>query len=318
MTPQTVPCPGALAHLRPTDGHGSALVAVAAGSTALAIWLSSSGGWLQWAIGQTILAGALVQWFAVLHECGHHTMFRARRLNAVAGAVAGFLTIIPYRSWVRVHGRHHKWTGWQDLDPTAESLVPRPLSRFEHVLVNVCWKLWLPLFSTLYRVENYWNLRRLARMFPRAEDHRPMQWSAILQLAGYLALVAIVGPSLLARLAVVGVILSLMFEDLLLLSQHAHVPQNISDGHDVLPVPAVGQEVFTRSLRLPTWASTLLLHLDAHELHHMYPFVPGYHLRRIPYQPSHEIGWWEWVRISKRLRGVTLLFQNRHDTGVGI
>jgi omega-6 fatty acid desaturase (delta-12 desaturase) len=318
MATQTAPGPEALIHLRPTDGHGSALVAFAVGSTALAVWLSSSGGWVRWAIGQTILAAALVQWFAVLHECGHRTMFRARRLNTLVGVVAGFLTMIPYRSWVRVHGRHHKWTGWQDLDPTGESLVPRRLSRLEHVLVNVCWRLWIPLFSTLYRIENYWNLRRLARMFPRADDHRPMQWSAILQLASYAILVAAAGPSLLARVAIAGVVLSLMVEDVLLLSQHGHVPQKNSEGHEVQPVPAVGQEVFTRSLRLPSWASTLLLHLDAHELHHMFPFVPGYHLRRIPYQPSHEIGWFEWIRASKRLHGVVLLFQNRHDTGAQI
>jgi len=318
MTTKTALGPEALKHLRATNGHGSALVAFAAGSTMLAVWLSASGGVLRWAIGQALLGAALVQWFAVLHECGHRTMFRGRRLNTIAGVVAGFLAMIPYRSWVRVHARHHKWTGWQDLDPTGESLVPRRLSRVERTLINACWRLWIPLFSTLYRVENYWNLRRLARMFPRAEDHRPMWRSAILQLAGYAALVAIVGPSLLARVAAGGVILSLMVEDLLLLSQHAHVPQNVSAGQQVNPVPAIGQEAFTRSLRLPRVASTLLLHLDAHELHHMYPFVPGYHLRRIPYRPLHEVGWWEWVRVSKRLRGVVLLFQNRHETGIHI
>jgi fatty acid desaturase len=83
-------------------------------------------------------------------------------------------------------------------------------------------------------------------------------------------------------------------------------------------VPALEQEVFTRSLRLPGWASTLLLNFDAHELHHMYPFVPGYYLRRIPYQPEHEIGWREWVRLSKRMSGMVLLFQNRDDTGIRI
>ena len=80
-----MPGPEALMHLRPTNADGSALVAFAAGATALAVWLSSSGGWLRWAIGQALLAAALVQWFAVLHECGHRTMFRARRLNTVAG-----------------------------------------------------------------------------------------------------------------------------------------------------------------------------------------------------------------------------------------
>jgi omega-6 fatty acid desaturase (delta-12 desaturase) len=315
MATQTVPGPEALAHLRPTNAQGLFLVSLTAGLTSLAIWLSASEGWLRWAIGQVLLSGALVQWFAVLHECGHRTMFRGRGLNTAVGLVAGFVAMIPYRCWTRVHGRHHKWTGWQDLDPTTESLVPRPLSRFEQAAVNVCWRLWLPLFSTLYRLENYWNLRRLARLFPRVDDRRAMQRNAGLQLAGYGAILLVAGPSLVLQIAGVGVFLSFMVEDLLLLSQHTHVPQNVSDGLEVRPIAAVDQEIFTRSLRLPAWASALLLHFDAHELHHMYPFVPGYHLRRIPYEPANEVGWWAWLRASKRLRGVVLLFQNRETTG---
>jgi fatty acid desaturase len=153
-------------------------------------------------------------------------------------------------------------------------------------------------------------------MFPA--DGQSMLRNAGLQLAAYAALVALVGPWDIVRLAAGGVLLSLVIEDVLLLSQHTHVPQNMSGGRPVAPVPAIDQEVFTRSLRLPRWASMLLLHFDAHELHHMYPFVPGYHLRRIPYQPAHEIGWWEWVRISKGTRGVVLLFQNRRETGIRI
>jgi hypothetical protein len=45
----------------------------------------------------------------------------------------------------------------------------------------------------------------------------------------------------------------------------------------------------------------------------MYPFVPGYHLRRVAYQPPNEVGWWQWLRASKRVDGVTLLFQLKAD-----
>ena len=62
-------------------------------------------------------------------------------------------------------------------------------------------------------------------------------------------------------------------------------------------------------------ASAFVLHFDAHELHHMYPFVPGYYLRRIPYSPENEIPWWHWVAGAKRLRGDVLLFQNRLESG---
>ena len=74
-------------------------------------------------------------------------------------------------------------------------------------------------------------------------------------------------------------------------------------------------EAFTRSLRLPAWLSTLLLHFDSHELHHMYPFVPGYHLGRVRYEPAHEVDWWTWMRASRRVAGEVLLFQNRAETG---
>ena len=139
--------------------------------------------------------------------------------------------------------------------------------------------------------------------------------SALAQLAAYAALILLAGPSATVRVAVVAVLISLAIEDLLLLSQHTHVPQNVSGGDAVPPVPAVEQEAFTRSLRLPRWISAALLHFDAHELHHMFPFVPGYYLRRIAYQPAHEVGWWAWVRGSKRLEGTVLLFQNRRETG---
>jgi acyl-lipid omega-6 desaturase (Delta-12 desaturase) len=315
VSTQPVPCPSALKDLRPTDRHGLIVMGLATGSTVLAIWLSTSGGAIRWSFGQVLLAATLVQWFAILHECGHRTLFRGRRLNAAAGVTAGFMTMIPYRSWVRVHGRHHKWTGWQDLDPTTESLVPRELSPFQSALVNACWRFWIPLFSVMYRIDNYWKLSRLERLFPRREDRDAMRYNVWIQIVTYAAVVWLVGPPLLLQAIGLGVVLSLVVEDLLLLSQHTHVPQHLSEGKAVTPVPALEQEAFTRSLRLPALASAFLLHFDAHELHHMYPFVPGYHLRRIPYQPSNEVGWWDWVRASKRLRGVVLLFHNRETTG---
>jgi fatty acid desaturase len=311
----TVPAPAALAHLRPTNRQGLTLSTLAIGSSGLAIWLAASGGWVRWTIGQLLLAVSLVQWFAILHECGHRTLFRARRLNAVVGLLAGVMTMIPYRSWVRVHGRHHKWTGWQDIDPTTESLVPRALGAWERILINVCWRLWIPLFSVLYRYQNYWNVSRLDRLCFRAEDLSAMRLNIVSQLVVYGGVVIVAGPLDVLSVAGAGILLSLIAEDLLLLSQHTHVPLNLSEGKHVAPVPTLEQETFTRSLRLPRWASAFLLHFDAHELHHMYPFVPGYLLRRIPYQPSHEVGWWDWVRASKRMQGVVLLFNNRETTG---
>jgi len=268
-----------------------------------------------WLVGQLLLALMLVQWFVILHECGHDTLFRTRRYHAFAGRVAAAFALIPYHSWTRVHGRHHKWTGWQDLDPTTESLVPRSLGWTERAVVNGCWRLWIPLFSVLYRVSNYWHLPRLFRLFPSAPDRRAIVRDAVTLIALYSACTLVLGPAVMLRAMGLATLLSLGLEDLLLLSQHTHVPTNVSHGDSVRPFPAIEQESFTRSLRLPRVASAFVLHFDAHELHHMYPFVPGYHLRRIPYSPENEIGWWQWVVRAKQLRGDVLLFQNRIDTG---
>ena len=309
------PYPADLIHLRPTDGAGLRVFALALAGTALAVAMSFAGGWGMWIAGQGLLALMFVQWFVILHECGHDTLFRTRRWHAVAGRVAAFFSLIPYHAWTRVHGRHHKWTGWQDLDPTTAALVPRPLGRAERAIVNTCWRLWIPLFSVVYRTGNYWNLPRLLRMFPTPADRRALVVDTAALVAVYATLIVWTSPAIMLRAVGLALVISLVLEDLLLLSQHTHVPQQVSGGADVKPVPAVEQEAFTRSLRLPRMASAFVLHFDAHELHHMYPFVPGYYLRRIPYSPENEIPWWHWVAGAKRLRGDVLLFQNRLESG---
>jgi fatty acid desaturase len=309
------PTPSDLTHLRPSDALGAAVLSGAAALTAASIVLSTRQQWWLWLTGQLLLALSLVQWFAILHECGHETLFRTRRFHAVAGQLAGFFSIIPFFNWKRVHGRHHKWTGWQDVDPTTETLVPRQLKTAERVLVNVCWRYWIPLFSVMYRVNNFWNWPRLRSLFKNANDQRGIAVNSIALLATYAAISVAVGPAAVLRLIGLGVLLSLVAEDLLLLSQHTHIPQQLSHGEPVRPFPTVEQEVFTRSLVFPAWLSAVLLHIDAHELHHMYPFVPGYRLGGIAYETENEIDVWTWIRRARAMPGEIFLFHNRLETG---
>ena len=309
------PTPSDLAHLRPTDVLGAVVLAGAGGLTAGSLVLSARREWWLWLAGQILLALSLIQWFAILHECGHETLFRTRRFHAIAGQVAGFFSIIPFFNWKRVHGRHHKWTGWQDVDPTTESLVPRDLKTAERVLVNVCWRWWIPLFSVMYRVNNFWNIPRLGSLFENSNDRRRIVVNSTGLIVGYIAIATSVGPATLLRLVGLGVLLSLIAEDLLLLSQHTHIPQQLSHGEAVRPFPTVEQEVFTRSLVFPRWLSAVLLHIDAHELHHMYPFVPGYRLGAIAYETENEIGVWTWIRRARAMPGEIFLFHNRLETG---
>ncbi len=305
-----------LMHLRPSDAVGAAIVLGFSALTALALWLSTRPSVALWLLGQLLLAVALVQWFVLLHEAGHRTLFHTRRLHALVGRIASVFCAIPFTVWTAVHGQHHKWTGWQDRDPTTSGLVPRPLSRAERALINTCWRVWIPLFSVLYRVSNFWHMPRLWRLFPERRRRIAFAVDAAGLLLLYGGAVAWLGPATLARLLGLGLLLSLVFLDGLMLSQHTHMPMRHSGGQDVRPFPAAEQGVFTRSLRFPGWFSVaVLLHFDAHELHHLYPAVPGYRLRRIPYHPPHEMSGWSWLLRARRVPAERFLFQNRDQTG---
>ena len=52
-------------------------------------------------------AGFLVRIFIILHDCGHGSFFRSRRVNDVVGWIAGVLTFTPYREWRHRHAIHH-------------------------------------------------------------------------------------------------------------------------------------------------------------------------------------------------------------------
>ena len=318
ITHKAEPSPAVMGHLRSSNWAGGRLLTSAVALTALGVALSLQPNPLVWLLGQVLLAVTMVQWFALLHECGHGTLFRSKALHAPIGRVAAFFSLIPFYCWKRVHGQHHKWTGWQDLDPTTAALVPRTLGRAEQILMNVCWRFWIPLFATLYRINNYWHLPRLRSLFPKREDRRHFTISITGYFLVYVAVTILLGPRTLLRVMGFATVLAFVVEDLLILSQHTHIPQNLSQGRRVPPFPALEQEVFTRSLVIPSWLSTMLLHIDAHELHHMYPSVPGYHLRNIPYDTRNEIDWWVWVRDARAVPGETLMFHNRIETGLNI
>lgn len=302
--------------LAPSDLAGAAHVGSCGLLTALALALSLSGNLLAWVAGQALLAIALLQWFVLLHEAGHLTLFRSRALNFAAGHLAGFFALIPFESWRRVHGLHHLWTGWQDLDPTTVALVPRPLGRVERALIDWAWRLWLPLFSTVYRLNNYWHLPRLRRLL----GSRPaIALNAGVLIVGYGVLMVLVGPGELLEASGVAIFLTLVMQDPLLLSQHTHLPQNLSQGRAVAPLKPAEQELHTRSLRFPRWfAQGVLFNFDAHELHHGHVAVPGYRLRKLPHARRNEVDWWTWLRGAKRLPGSVFLFSDRNHTGFSL
>lgn len=301
----------------PSNLWGSFYLLFALAGTAVAVMLSLRDEWQYWLCGQLLLSLHLLQWLAILHESGHKTLLRTRRLNRTAAWIAGFFALIPGDCWRIVHARHHYWTGWQDLDMTTESLVPRQLAWYEKAVLNLCWLLWIPFFATMYRIGNYWNPVRLWRLFPRDQDRRLLMWNIAIYALLYLTVIVVVGGETVLWAIFPAIYLTLVMQDLLILSQHTHIPMKVAAGEDARAFLPREQVVFTRSLIFPGWFARLfLLNFDAHGLHHQFPRVPGYYLHQLNHRELPNcIPWWKWVWSAKRTRAEILLFQNRSQTG---
>ncbi|MEZ6134217.1 MAG: fatty acid desaturase [Pirellulaceae bacterium] len=117
--------------LKPSDWLGALYFTGCGSMTGVAIYLSTSNQYAIWLVGQILLSLAMLQWFVLIHEAGHKTLFRRSMLNRLSGHTASLFAGIPFDCWVLVHAAHHRWTGWQDLDATTATLVPRKLRLWE-------------------------------------------------------------------------------------------------------------------------------------------------------------------------------------------
>lgn len=301
------------------DDVGLLITVWASALTAAGAWLSLAGPWPAWLAGQVLLGFAFTQWFVVVHECGHRTLFRTRGLNGAVGALAGLLALLPAGAWRVVHARHHRWTGWQDVDPTTRALAPRARSRLSLALLDLAWRLGVPFVSLHYRAGTFWRPGWVLPHAPPGRRRRVLLGLLAHHAATLVAVVALVtalGALEVVALLGVALLVSWTLQDLLLLSQHTHLPLRLARGERVRPIAAGAQAEFTRSLLVPRWASALLLFgFDAHTAHHAHPQVPGWRLRGLAETPINALPWWRWVIESRRLPGRVLLLQHRLETG---
>jgi len=55
--------------------------------------------------------------FVFLHDSGHYSLFRSRRMNDIVCAISGFLMLFPAAMWRKYHDSHHAVNGNLDRRP---------------------------------------------------------------------------------------------------------------------------------------------------------------------------------------------------------
>jgi fatty acid desaturase len=262
--------------------------------------------WAYWLL-ELLLATSLFRFSAIMHECAHNTLFRARILDQVAGYVCSPFCLIPYHPYRQIHEEHHRWVGVIDRDPTQRGLLAlRRFSRVQGLVFRAVWKLWLPLPFAAFVFNTYWRYpARKLRAERTADGWRGLAAVAV-ALGPHAWAVARLGAGTYAALALPMLALYFLQLENTYVPQHSKLFRFLSRDHPQ-PVPIYEQDEVTRSSRVPAaLAIPLGLNHNLHVEHHLFPTMPWYRLTlverklRVLGYPRNETGWLRFMRAARR------------------
>ena len=235
-----------------------------------------------------LAAGFNIRNFIIMHDAGHGTLFRSRRMNGLIGHLTGILAMTPLRDWAHNHAMHHAGSG--DLDRRTNTDIQtitvseyRSLSRKER------------LFYRLYRnplvlltIGSVWTFvlnQRVPRKISKAKGRSSLlitnvgvaaTVAAMLLFAGWRYLVLVYLP-MIGLAGLIGVWLFYMqhqFEDVY---WRRHKDWGFVEA-------AMGGASY---LRLPAVLQWFTGNIGFHHIHHLDPRIPYYYLPRC--QRSHPL-----------------------------
>jgi fatty acid desaturase len=94
------------------------------------LWRLDGLPWALRLLGLVVSGIGLATCFAPLHECGHRTAFRSKRLNDGVAWLMGLLSFYNSTFYRRYHQWHHRYTHQPGLDPELEDPVPTTLAGY--------------------------------------------------------------------------------------------------------------------------------------------------------------------------------------------
>jgi fatty acid desaturase len=211
-------------------------------------------------LGLLLCGIGLATCFAPLHECGHRTAFRSRRLNDTVAWLAGLLSFYNATHYRRYHQWHHRYTHQPGLDPELDD--PAPTDAWAYLQEVSGWTWWTGKLAG-YRRLLWGDLSALSYLSPEAIPQ--VRRSVRLQFAVYgaLALASLVGGNgFLLWFWLLPLAVGQPFLRVLLLAEHS----GCSFSRD-------GTENTRTTLTNPA-VRWLMWNMPFHAEHHLYPSLP--------------------------------------------
>ncbi len=275
---------------------------VAVWSVTVSLWHTAA------AIG--VIALFTLRAFALMHDCGHRSLFRTQRLNRAFGFVLGVVTGMPQYVWSKHHEYHHTNNGnWEVYrGPYATPSVDEyaAMTNMEQRLYRLkCQIAAAPFVGFVYLIFNprfTWLMgsiglaghimaRRVAqpgrsmrshaasfktRYWQSGREYRHMFWNNVVLLSVWALMCWGVGPTRFFSIYVISVSLAGGAGILLFAVQHNFEHAYASDtqrwDRDLGAIHG------TSFLVLPNWLNWFTASIGYHHIHHLSAQIPNYRL----------------------------------------
>jgi len=270
----------------------------------IAIRQASHGSMWIVAAATLCLSLFLLRGFVLMHDCGHHSLFRSKSLNRLAGFLLGVLAGMPQQVWAENHRFHHvtngNWTRYRGPLNVARvsdylamnagerrryrysrDILLSPIAGCLYFLVNprITW-LRASVQLLRHRLARTGRQESLARVplsnCASLAHYRYMTWNNLFLLAASGLMAWAVGPWLFLGCYVVSGSLAGAYGIVLFTVQHnfEHSYASADEGWDRDEAALRG----TSFLILPRWLNWLTADAAYHHVHHLCASVPNYRL----------------------------------------
>ncbi len=242
----------------------------------------------------------LVRVFALMHDCGHGSLFRSPRANQVMGFVFGVISGMPQYVWSQHHSFHHRNNGnWERYRGPLGTLSVDEYVALSPAQRRRFWQVRHPAFAPLggfiYLVFNprfnwlkgnlalLWHLLhgQSATTFQCSywktwQEYRHMTMNNLVLLSGLTAMCMAAGAALVLTIFTVSLSVAGGVGIMLFTVQHNFENSYAADtaNWDL----DMGTMTGTSFLVLPGWMNWFTADIGFHHVHHLSSAIPNYRL----------------------------------------
>jgi omega-6 fatty acid desaturase (delta-12 desaturase) len=269
--------------------------------------------------------------FALMHECGHNSLFRSPRLNRGFGFLLGVISGMPQYVWSQHHSFHHAHNGnWEryrgpyatrSVDEYAAmsagqqrryrqkcSLGAAPLAGFIYLIATprLTWikgsiglvihalktKLAKPTVSWRTAADSFQT-----PYWKSAKEYRHMSWNNVVLLTAWALLCWAIGPTLFFAVYLLSLSIAGGVGIILFTVQHnfEHSYASDSESWDYTTGAISG----TSFLVLPPWLNWFTINIGYHHIHHLSASIPNYCLAQCHNEQQHHFSQVRRLKLSQ-------------------